>query len=304
MAVKEMTGLQELSEKKLVKLGYDKSIVADGRRAYLPHPIFQSTLFAATRVRRDGEYRKRTLTIVRENQFGDSITISAPKTLFVSPDMGVFLATVACAQKAGYYALVDPMTGKPEPILKSEFPLSWLYELTGTSSQGKGWYQLRSSLEALGQVSITINYDMTKENMKRHGRTMFAVDNFWRVFIETHKGRKGSIVKLFPSPVLLPREYSLWADAELCNKLKSDTAKGIFWQLICREHQSGTAEEWRKWLNAGEGREIKVWKSRCLMPALEELARYGYQVKEDGDEITVKRPATEKKALPKPKRKR
>jgi len=52
-------------------------------------------------------------------------------------------------KRLGYYALVDPMTGKPEPILKSEFPLSWLYELTGTSSQGKGWYQLRSSLEAL-----------------------------------------------------------------------------------------------------------------------------------------------------------
>lgn len=39
----------------------DEKIVCDGKRAYMPHPIFQSTLFAATRVRRDGEYRKRVL---------------------------------------------------------------------------------------------------------------------------------------------------------------------------------------------------------------------------------------------------
>jgi len=296
-----MAGLQELSEKRLVKLEYDKSIVANGQRAYLPHPIFQSTLFAATRVRQNGEYRKNALTIVRENQFGDSVTIFAPRTLFVSPDMSVFLATVACAQKAGYYALVDPMTGKPEPILKSEFPLSWLYELTGTSSQGKGWYQLRSSLEALGQVGITIDYDMTEENMKRHGGARFVVDSFWRVLIEKRKGRNGSLVRLYPSHVLFPENHYLWADAELCSKLKRDTAKGIFWQLICREHLTGTAENWRKWLDAGEEREVKVWKSRCLMPALEELAEYGYQIKENGDEITVKRPGAEKKRLPKPK---
>jgi len=33
------------------------------------------------------------------------------------------------------------------------------------------------------------------------------------------------------------------------------------------------------------------------MPALEELAGYGYTVKEDGDEITVARPSVEKKVL-------
>ena len=281
----------------------DEKIVCDGKRAYMPHPIFQSTLFAATRTRKEGEYRKNGLTIVSENKFGDTVTIFTPKTLFVSPDMGVFLATIACAQKAGIYHLIDPKTNDEEPYsLISKFPISWLYELTGMASNGMGWYQLRSSLEALGQVGIRINYGMTKESFKRHGKnSLFAVDNFWRVFIEKRKGRKGSLVKLFPSPVLIPMDFYLWADAELCNKLRSDTAKGIFWQLICREHLTGTAEEWRKWLNAGEERETKKWKSRCLMPALEELAEYGYQVKENGDEITVKRPGAEKKRLPKPK---
>lgn len=284
----------------------DEKIACDGKRAYMPHPIFQSTLFAATRVRRDGEYRKKSLTIVQKNQFGDSITITAPKTLFVSPDMGVFLATIACAQKAGIYHLIDPKTNDEEPYsLISKFPISWLYELTGMASNGMGWYQLRSSLEALGQVSITINYNTTKKSFERHdGDAFFAVDSFWRVFIEKRKGRKGSIVRLSPSPVLIPRDYYLWADAELCNKLKSDTAKGIFWQLICREHLAGTAEEWRQWLNAGEGRDAKVWKSRCLMPALEELAGYGYRIKEDRDEITVERPGVEQKRLSKTKRKR
>lgn len=284
----------------------DEKIVCDGKRAYMPHPIFQSTLFAATRVRRDGEYRKKSLTIVRENQFGDTVTIFTPKTLFVSPDMGVFLATIACAQKAGIYHLIDPKTNDEEPYsLISKFPISWLYELTGMASNGMGWYQLRSSLEALGQVSITINYNTTKKSFERHdGEAFFAVDNFWRVFIEKRKGRKGSIVRLSPSPVLIPRDYYLWADAELCNKLKSDTAKGIFWQLICREHLTGTAEEWRQWLNVSEGRDVKVWKSRCLMPALEELAGYGYRIKENEDKIMVERPGVEPKRLSKAKRKR
>ena len=87
------------------KVKVNKDIVVDGRKAYLPHPIFQSTLFAATRTRKEGEYRKNGLTIVSENKFGDTITISAPRTLFVSPDMGVFLATVACAQRAGFVLL-------------------------------------------------------------------------------------------------------------------------------------------------------------------------------------------------------
>jgi len=283
------------------KVWVSEKIAVDGKKAYLPHPVFQSTLFAATRTRKEGEYRKNGLTIVRENQFGDSITISTPRTLFVSPDMGVFLATVACAQRAGFHALVDAKTGEMEPFVKTEFPMSWLYELTGISSKGKGWYQLSTSLETLGHVGLTIRFSDKSSFKRQKGRFSFVVTNFWNLFVEKRKGRKGSLVKLYPSLYLVPQEHFLWADAELCNKLKKDTAKGIFWQLICREHLTGTAEEWRKWLNAGEERETKKWKSRCLMPALEELAEYGYQVKENGDEITVKRPGAEKKRLPKPK---
>ena len=279
------------------KVWVSEKIAVDGRKAYLPHPIFQSTLFAATRTRKEGEYRKNRLTIVHENKMGDRITISAPRTLFVSPDMGVFLATVACAQRAGFRALVDAETGEMEPFVKTEFPLSWLYELTGMSSQGQGRYQLLTSLEVLGQVGLTIKFSNKSVFERQSGRFEFIVNNFWSLFIESRKGRKGSLVRLYPSPFLVPQEHFLWADAELCNKLKKDTAKGIFWQLICREHLTGTAEEWRRWLNAGENWEVKKWKSARLMPALEELAGYGYTVKEDGDEITVARPSVEKKVL-------
>lgn len=289
----------------LVKVGVPEDLIVDGRRAYLPHPIFQSTLFAATRARRDGEYRKDTpTTVVHVNKFGDKLTVFAPRTLFVSPDMGVFLATVACAQKGGVHMLMDPVTNKLVEVSMVEFPLSWLYDLTGMASNGKGWYQLRSSLEALAYVSIAIHRDAESIRNDRKYKSRFlsySVSHLWSVNIETRKGCKGSIVRLYPSSLLVPDKTSLWADAELCNKLRKDTAKGIFWQLICREHLTGTAEEWRKWINAGEEREVKVWKSRCLMPALEELAEYGYQVKENGDEITVKRPGAEKKRLPKPK---
>jgi len=279
------------------KVWVSEKIAVDGKKAYLPHPLFQSTLFAATRTRKEGEYRKNGLTIVSENKFGDTITVSAPRTLFVSPDMGVFLATVACAQKAGFRALVDSETGEMEPFAKTEFPMSWLYELTGISSKGKGWYQLSTSLETLGHVGLSIRFSDKSAFKRQKGKYSFIVTNFWNLFVEKRKGRKGSLVKLYPSLYLVPQEQFLWADAELCNKLKKDTAKGIFWQLICREHLTGTAEKWREWLGASEDWEVKFWKSRRLMPALEELAGHGYMVKENGDEITVARPST-KKVLP------
>lgn len=275
-----------------------EKIAADGKKAYLPHPVFQSTLFAATRTRKEGEHRKNGLTIVRETKFGDIVTVSAPRTLFVSPDMGVFLATVACAQRAGFHALVDSKTGEMEPFVKTEFPMSWLYELTGISSKGKGWYQLSTSLEVLGHVGLSIRFSDKSDSRRQKSKYSFVVTNFWNLFVEKRKGRKGSLVKLYPSVHLVPQEHFLWADAELCNKLKKDTAKGIFWQLICREHQKGTAEDWRRWLNAGEESEVKVWKSKRLMPALEELAGHGYVIKEDDGEITVARPSTKKIVLP------
>jgi len=280
-------------EKVEKKVRVSKDIPVDGKKAYLPHPVFQSTLFAATRTRKEGEYRKNSLTVVSENQFGDIVTIVSPRTLFVSPDMGVFLATVACAQHAGFTIFVNSETGEQEPFMRAEFPLSWLYELTGISGKGKGRYQLLTSLEVLGHVGLSIRFSDKSALTRQRGKYSFIVDNFWRLSIERRMGRKGSIVKLYPSPFLAPKERFLWADAELCNKLKKDTAKGIFWQLICREHQTGTAEEWRKWLNASEDWEVKKWKHAQLIPALEELAGYGYTVKEDGDEITVARPKTE-----------
>jgi len=294
--------MSETSLKKKIQM--PDNIVVDGKRAYLPHPIYQMTLFNATRARKKGEYRKDGVTVVTENVFGDRAVIWAPKTLFTTPDMGVFLGVVACAQNAGIFEMIGPHG--PDPFsLFSEFLMSDLYAVTGMSSRGKSWYQLRSSLAALGEVSISVEYRCDKENLRKHGWSSgFVMDHFWRMNIIKRSGRKGSLVRLYPSPFLIPHDYYLWADAELCNKLKKDTARGVFWQLICREHLAGTAEEWREWLNASDGRDLKVWKSRCLMPALEELAGYGYAVKENGDEITVSRPSSGKKSLPKSKKNR
>jgi len=272
-----------------------KRPVTDGKRAYLPHPVFQSTLFAATRARQENEYRKRSVVIERTNNFGDVLTIRSPRTLFTCPDMGVFLATVACVQKAGFERVVRPSTGQELSMLVSEFPLKWLYELTRIRGDGKGWYQLLTSLETLGSVSISVKFANDTKNMERHGsKCSFVLDSFWSLRINKRKGRGGSIVEIYPSKFLIPTKSYLWADAELCNKLRSDTARGVFWQLISREHLAGTVEEWQSYLGARSW-EPRVWKSLHLMPALEELANYGYNTKESINEqgaieIVVKRP--------------
>ena len=190
------------------KVWVSEKLQLTGRRRVAASSVLSLPLFAATRARKEGEYRKNGLTIVSENKFGDTITISAPRTLFVSPDMGVFLATVACAQRAGFRALVDAETGEMEPFVKTEFPLSWLYELTGMSSQGQGRYQLLTSLEVLGQVGLTIKFSNKSVFERQSGKFGLSLTIFG--VCSSRVARDGrSLVRLYPSPFLVPQALSL-----------------------------------------------------------------------------------------------
>lgn len=257
----------------------------DGRRAYLPHPIFQNCLFAATRERKADEYRKRSVTVERRNRWGDVLTIRSARTLFARPDMGVFLAVVALIQKNGFQRLVGERDGVPSGRLASHFSLSALYDLTGMA-RSRGRENLLVSLDTLGSVAVSIQY---ADPGKHAGRAALRLSTFWDLKIMSRKGRVGSTVDIYPAEFLVPQERFIWADAEICNRLRSDTARGIFWALLCREHMRGTAQEWKGLVGAG-GDRIDKWTSRQLRPALEELAKHGYHVAEDDDQILVRRP--------------
>lgn len=267
----------------------ETEIEGNGKRAYLPHPFFQSSLFLCTRTRRPDEYRRRSVTVEVTNRNGDVMTIRSARTLFASPDMGVFLATVALIQKHGFHDLIDSVTGETVGRVRSIFPIGELYDLTGMG-RSSARERLLTSLKTLGSVSVSVKYAKTPDNMERHRYSDgFHMASFWDMNIIPKRGRSGSLVEVFPSKYLLPNKRSLWADAELCNSLKSDTARAIFWSLICRQHCAGTVKDWMGYLNAQRS-STKDWRYRSFLPALAELTGHGYSVSEKDGIYVVKRP--------------
>lgn len=261
----------------------------DGRRAHLPHPLFQSAVFLCTRSREPDEYRKRSMVRAFKNIFGDVVTIRSSRTLLACPDMGVFLATVALIQKHGFSELIDSATGETTHRVRSVFPISELYDLTGMG-RSSARERLLTSLEVLGSVTLSVRYAQTEKNLVRHRNfRSFEMSSWWDVIIVPRRGRAGSLVELYPSHYLIPTEKNLWADAELCNKIKNDTARSIFWNLIARQHYKGGVEQWRNLLGS-QSQSLRKWEVNCLCPALDELAVHGYIVSNEGKIYTVKRP--------------
>lgn len=269
----------------------EAEVQGDGKRAYLPHPIFQTTLFAAVRERQKNEYRKRSVTLERTNRWGDVLTIRSARTLFAMPDMGVFLATVALIQKHGFHDLIDGVTGETVGRVRSMFPIGELYDLTGMG-RSSARDRLLISLETLGSVSVSVKYAKTPDSMERHRYSDgFHMASFWDMNIISRKGRSGSLVEIFPSKYLIPNKRSLWADAKLCNSLKTDTSRVIFWNLICRQHLRASIHNWKK-LVGSEAERVDKWRARQLMPAVEELAAHGYYIEEGDGEILICRPGS------------
>jgi len=267
----------------------ETEVQGDGKLAYLPHPVFQNTLFLCTRTRNQDEYRKRNITVELTNTFRDKITVRSARTLFACPDMGVFLATVALIQKHGFHDLIDSVTGETVGRVRSIFPIGELYDLTGMG-RSSARERLLTSLETLGSVSVSVKYAKTPDNMERHRYSDgFHMASFWDMNIIPKRGRSGSLVEVFPSKYLLPNKRSLWADAELCNSLKSDTARAIFWSLICRQHYKGSIEQWRNLLGS-KYQALRNWRRDHFLPALNELSRHRYTILEDEGCYTVKRP--------------
>lgn len=269
----------------------EPDVCGNGKLAYLPHPIFQTTLFAAVRERQKREYRKRSVTLERTNRWGDVLTIRSARTLFAMPDMGVFLGTVALIQKAGFERLVGEHTGVFSDRLISIFPIRDLYDLTGMG-RSSARDRLLTSLEVLGSVSISVKYAETQASMARHRNLRgFHLSSFWDLNIIPRKGRQGSLVEIYPTEALIPNRHSLWADAELCNSLKTDTSRAIFWSLICRQHLRTSIHDWKK-LVGSEAERIDKWRARQFMPAVEELAAHGYYIEEGDGEVLICRPGS------------
>lgn len=261
--------------------------VSDGRKAILPHPLLQSVIFSVARREYGGE-GLASMIIERRNAWGDSISISSPRPLLARPDMGVFLAVTALVQKNGFEPLVGQESEKYSGKIWSRVPLSELYDLTGMR-RSRSREALFESLEALGGTSIVVRY----ADRKRHGGAAgVALSSFWDFKLIPRRGRGGSVIDFFPADFLIPRKYYLWADAGICNSLRQDTARAIFWALLCREHFAGTIAEWQQLVGGGDSNPWR-WRDKRFLPALEELATKGYKIQDKDGIYVISRPKKE-----------
>ena len=272
---------------------------ADGSRAYLPHPVLQATLFSIARdplgrgrLSRQGGVATQFIT-----RMGDEVKIQSARQLYCSPDLNTFVSVIALAQEAGIkqYLLED----KTIPVYFSTFGLSDLYTLMNVSSRNR--QGILSSIEALGGTQITIRF---ADPSKYRNQTTWSSGTFWQADIITRRGRGGSIVELTLSPWLVPNGKYLYVDAVNLNKLKQDTAKGIYWALICRQHLSGTAEQWQEVLRSTD-RNVWRFTNERFIPACKEMEnKQGYtwakNLNSRGEEVfTVRRYSTVRNAIKK-----
>lgn len=261
---------------------------ANGKRAFLPHPVFQSSLFSVARdpgidLNAQGRLaRGGGVVLIHTNRFGDVITIEAPRRLYCNPDLATFLSVVALAQQAGIREY--RLEGKTLPIYFSTFGMRDLYNLMGIPSK-KG-NRLCQSMRAVGGTNITVQYAHPD---KHSGLVSWVSGSFWNLDIISRRGKKGNIVELTLNPFLVPHAHYLYADAVDLNALKKDTARGIYWTLLCRQHLKATVTEWQEILLSTDSN-IARFEDKSFVPALAELHEkigYSWRKEENGKGETV-----------------
>ena len=272
----------------------EKKPVFNGRRAYLPHSFFQNCIFAATRAVNNATVDKKTgfVVVTRANRAGDVVEIKSPTLLQARPDMGVFLAAIALFQK--YVLRFEEENIPPGALCEygAKFPLRELSELANISyKSGSGREVLEDSLFRLGKTDIKVTF---ADPSKHFGSRVFEIHNLFNYIIERRVGPGQSVISIMPSFALAPQTQYLYADAAIANRLTSDTARAIFWILICRQHIMATPAQLLE-LCGASGKRVDDWKRRRLIPALEELREYEYTYVQNKDKtFTIRRPGAQK----------
>ncbi|NCC62829.1 MAG: hypothetical protein EOM12_18335, partial [Verrucomicrobiae bacterium] len=100
-------------------------------KAKLPHPLVQNAIFEACRLSESRDSidpgpgcKGLRVIFTKTNIDGDVMTITAPRRLKANPDMGVFLAGVALAQK--YMGIPENLEDLPLKV-NVTFPITEFY---------------------------------------------------------------------------------------------------------------------------------------------------------------------------------
>ena len=278
-------------EKELVRVVPYQAVPDD--KCFLPHTLAQNALFTlardpgvsfeeAARLIREG----RGIAITLTNLKGDKVVITAPRQLYCTPDMGVFLAVLAAAQQAGINEY--KIAGKTNPVYFTKFDMAALYEILDISSKKALW----RSMSAVGATRIDVTYAKPSD----HGEQQtWSSKSFWEMEYFPRRGKCGGHIEAMFAPCLVPQKHYLWVNAVELNRLRSDTARAVYWALLSREHWALTIADWKKVLRSTDPNERR-WQAECFIPALRELAdRHGFSWStrdtRNGTAYVVKRPS-------------
>ncbi len=211
-------------------------------KAKLPHPLVQNAIFAACKggveeplVNPDhGEDRSVVFKTV--NAAGDVMLVVSPRRLKTNPDMGVFLAGVALAQK---YMPTQTEEDWKNVKINVRFPVREFYDLVAPgdlrprASKNRLWFE--ESLCTLAKTRVSVTFG--DPGIGKHGGNLRyqMQSSLWDYKFCPLRGRSGGTIVLSILSDFVPRDYYVWADAALCNRLESQVSREIFWQLIGRE---------------------------------------------------------------------
>lgn len=259
-------------------------------KARLPHPLLQNAIFEACRLSesRDSiepEPGCKGLRVIftKTNIDGDVMTITAPRRLKANPDMGVFLAGVALAQK--YMGIPENLEDLPLKV-NVTFPITEFYDLVAPGDRramaSKNRLRFDESLNTLAQTSIAVVYG-NKGRKKHGGNTGYSMrSSLWDYRFNPLKGRGGGSIALAILSDFIPRDHYLWADAALCNRFGSAVSRQIFWQLVGRQHFKADVPALAEMCGLPPESRLDRWYKRNLLPAVDELNSAGYIIKREG----------------------
>lgn len=271
-------------------------------KAHLPHPLVQNAIFEACRFSENITDEAENIKVVftKTNTAGDVMKISSPRKLKAIPDMGVFLAGIALAQNnISDVGKRDLESGALK--INTNFPIKDFYDLI-SPKESRGWISKNravfdESLKTLADTSISVAY--APGTRKKHGDKLSYImkSSLWDYEFVPVKGRNGGIIRLAILRDFFPRNYYIWADAALCNRLELTVSRQIFWQLLGREHfKAGISDLASLCGFPAEGR-LDMWLKRNLSPSIEELNSAGYRIKREGKGLSADYVFYRKKSL-------
>jgi len=262
-------------------------------KARLPHPLVQNAIFEACRLSalRDSidpapDFKAMRVIFTKKNSDGDIMSITSPRRLKANPDMGVFLAGVALAQK--YMNIPDPAAELPLKV-NVQFPITEFYNIVAPRPRraiaSKNRLRFDESLNVLAQTSIAVVYG-NKGQKKHGGNTGYSMrSSLWDYRFDPSKGRTGGTITLAILSDFIPRDYYLWADAAQCNCFESPVSRQIFWQLVGRQHFRSNVVALADICGLPAESRLDRWYKRNLLPAVDELNSAGYIIKREGEGV-------------------